>query len=226
MSDKPTFSRCSLGNNRWFWVVYRSWEAVFDGEQPVATGYAPTAQKAEDAALAVAPEAEHNRANMAAHHHRDLCNKRRAAKPPSGGTKATAQEFLYRDWMSDWDNDWHSSQHLIVKRTKKLVFVEKTNYHPDPWDRATYALNRAELEAEGSAWSRKARDYFYTTPWDQRRQPWASHEFTVLGVKAGSSKEEIKAAYRRLARKHHPDCGGDPAAFKEIQQAYERAMAG
>jgi len=48
--------------------------------------------------------------------------------------------------------------------------------------------------------------------------------YDILGVKRGASKDEIKKAYRRLARKHHPDVNpGDNAAearFKELQQAY------
>lgn len=224
--DRPIFSRCSLGKRRWFWVVYRSWVAMVEGEEALATGYASTAQEAEQAARTAVPDATLYRSNLAAHRHRQLCVKRRAAKPVSNHTGTTAQEFLYRDWYSDWDNERRSTPHLIVKRTKKLVFVEKERYHPDPWDRETYALNRAELETEGCVWSRSARDIFFTTPYEERRQSWVSPELAVLGLKAGASKEEVKAAYRRMARQHHPDCGGDPTRFKEIQAAYERAIAG
>jgi molecular chaperone DnaJ len=49
--------------------------------------------------------------------------------------------------------------------------------------------------------------------------------YEVLGVSRNSSADEIKSAYRRLARKYHPDVNpDDPSAedkFKEVTGAYE-----
>jgi molecular chaperone DnaJ len=48
--------------------------------------------------------------------------------------------------------------------------------------------------------------------------------YRILGVERKASAAEIKRAYRKLARKFHPDLNpGDKAAeakFKEIQEAY------
>lgn len=52
----------------------------------------------------------------------------------------------------------------------------------------------------------------------------AKNHFTVLGLKVGASEEEIKKAYKSLAKKYHPDKNSDAGAeekFKEIGAAYE-----
>ena len=41
--------------------------------------------------------------------------------------------------------------------------------------------------------------------------------YEVLGVEKTADPESIKKKYRKLAIKHHPDKGGDPEKFKEIQ---------
>jgi len=45
--------------------------------------------------------------------------------------------------------------------------------------------------------------------------------YDTLGVGKSASPEEIKAAYRKLAMKHHPDRGGDQKQFQQITEAYE-----
>ena len=44
----------------------------------------------------------------------------------------------------------------------------------------------------------------------------------VLGVRPGASDQELRAAFRRFARAHHPDRGGDPSTFQVGLEAYER----
>lgn len=48
--------------------------------------------------------------------------------------------------------------------------------------------------------------------------------YQVLGVERDVSQDDVKRAYRRLARKYHPDVSKEPdaeARFKEVREAYE-----
>lgn len=48
--------------------------------------------------------------------------------------------------------------------------------------------------------------------------------YKILGVESGASQDEIKRAYRKLARKYHPDVSKESDAeerFKELGEAYE-----
>lgn len=45
--------------------------------------------------------------------------------------------------------------------------------------------------------------------------------YFVLGIQSGASADEIKQAYWRAARTHHPDMGGDHRRMKTVNEAYE-----
>jgi curved DNA-binding protein len=45
--------------------------------------------------------------------------------------------------------------------------------------------------------------------------------YDILGVTTAATDKEVKDAFRRKAREHHPDTGGDENKFKEVNEAYE-----
>jgi len=47
----------------------------------------------------------------------------------------------------------------------------------------------------------------------------------VLGISAGATLEEIRAAYRQQSKRYHPDAGGEDWTFRILAQAYEMLSA-
>jgi curved DNA-binding protein CbpA len=45
--------------------------------------------------------------------------------------------------------------------------------------------------------------------------------YKIIDISFGATEEEIKKAYRKQAKIHHPDVGGNPETFKQVRKAYE-----
>lgn len=61
--------------------------------------------------------------------------------------------------------------------------------------------------------------------WQKLHNPNQSEEaLNALGLSAGASYKEIKAAFRKAAQQTHPDKGGDELAFKTLVEAKETLL--
>jgi hypothetical protein len=165
--------------------------------------------------------------------------------------ESEAPEFLYRP-MVDWDGDidvgrrrvvdrwiYGANRHRIVKKTAQRIYVERDPYDEERW---------AKMVSEGAKpktiiiprWMLESRDPkrirlhcgLFTTAEEAIRFARAnslggseSGWCSVLGVTPPCSVDDIKAAYRRLAKESHPDAGGDATAFMALEQAYRDALA-
>lgn len=50
--------------------------------------------------------------------------------------------------------------------------------------------------------------------------------YQILGVSINASKDECKKAYRKLCALYHPDNGGDPNKFDEVNKAWQMIDSG
>ena len=51
-----------------------------------------------------------------------------------------------------------------------------------------------------------------------------SRAHATLGIGSGASYEEVRRAYRRALRAHHPDTGGSGRGIESIQSAYRELL--
>lgn len=65
-----------------------------------------------------------------------------------------------------------------------------------------------------------ARQVYEALPAPRKRDPWE-----VLGLRPDADLDAIEAVYRTKAKRLHPDAGGSPEAFRELQEAYEAVKA-
>ncbi|HZH44284.1 MAG TPA: J domain-containing protein [Lysobacter sp.] len=83
---------------------------------------------------------------------------------------------------------------------------------------ATLEAMRAIERHGGAEILTRAFAGFAALPGPSSAEPW----WEVLGVPRNAHATNVEAAYRRLRSLHHPDRGGDAAAFHRVQEAYEQ----
>ena len=230
---RRVFAVASLGAGRWYWVVWPSAEEtqVAGGGRHVQDGYEPNKAEAVDRALAVAGfDGEWVAAKFAKQYHRQLSRAKRGQA--NSQAAPVMLEFLYQD-VPDPAGGWVSVPHRVVKKSQKYVYVERQPYQAEArsgtWLDAAgpvIRLNRALLETEGYTLAPVIDiddPLFFTTPY-QARTGQTLACFSHLGLAPACTTAEVKAAYRRLVKRVHPDQGGSHDEFLRLQAAYEQAL--
>ncbi len=174
-----------------------------------------------------------------AYYHGTVSRKEAGGKAGSAGASAAAAlpEFLYRDTRDALTGRWRSVPHRVVRRTAYYVYVEQHPHAADvpaagwPGGRgATFRLDRQMLEREGFAFippgspiEQDEDPAFFASPQEERALE-APECLQALGLPWPCTADEVRTAYRRLARRAHPDGGGSHDAFLALQAAYEQAL--
>lgn len=116
--------------------------------------------------------------------------------------QAAAEEARSRKWRADMD----------ARRAARLEEErrQRQKNSDEYWKR---------FAEEQKAHRQRREDY------ERRRyQGLAGGEWRVLGISKTSDREAITKAYRALAKLRHPDVGGNPAMFRELNEEYNAAL--
>jgi hypothetical protein len=87
-------------------------------------------------------------------------------------------------------------------------------------DELLVALGIGPRQANRRSHGQSHRQRFSDRPRDSREEALAE-----LGLERGASRDAVKAAHRRLVKRHHPDMGGEVEAFHRIDAAYRLLIA-
>ena len=86
----PFFSRCSMGNGKWYWVVKPGWL-----EDPIHEGYAASPEEAlTQAQRAVGQDLDQIDAKFATYHRQVLAARKRM-NSASNGTTTVKMDYIY-----------------------------------------------------------------------------------------------------------------------------------
>lgn len=252
--DTPVYACCPAGGRKWLWVAWDSSSDASRGESAQAWGHEATAEAAAAKAIEWSgPRATPLPAKWASPYKRRLAVGARMARPAKGTARPAQRasgeprpEFLYCAYESDphkAPGHFVVVKHRVVKKTARKVHVDR---EPFPEDRGeggveasvpdrdprTIVIDRATLKREGRYRHPRSHRamFFYASREDGIRDVEAELESLpawcdTLGVKLPCSVDDVKAAYRRLAKESHPDAGGDPAIFLALEQAYRDGLA-
>lgn len=87
-------------------------------------------------------------------------------------------------------------------------YVAKQGLPPETLDGLREAVRGPREEARSHSRSeRRSQEDEYT------------RALRLLGLAPGASDDQIESAFRKAARRHHPDVGGDPEKFRELVDA-------
>ena len=104
----------------------------------------------------------------------------------------------------------------IEKRKKKRSKSTRMAPHCAPRAMVSAPTNDDTDDGAKTAYDARKR-----TVWDDVDDLRGDAHYAALGVRREATRDELKSAFIRAAREHHPDKGGDARTFAKVRKAYE-----
>jgi hypothetical protein len=202
INQRPTFSRCSISKDRWYWVVGWDYDYELNGySKPSAEGITISSEAALKLANEACGPVRLARSQIARGYHKQTIAERRMERTTKS-TETSINEFAYLC-------DGFIEAHRIVKKTAEFIYVEHdpARHHPtNTWrdySPRTFRLDRQQFEKHGEA-VRLGNRYqtYYSDPdvfKEERKVSSVPLCFIQLGMTEIGTFEQVKAAYKRFA---------------------------
>jgi hypothetical protein len=123
-----------------------------------------------------------------------------------------------------WERNPAGPEAQALRRDRRNLLAKLREVVPPPTRAGLAAFTKYRLEREA-----QRRRLQGESRGRARREgpggaaPSGGRWWEVLGLPEGATAEQVKARYRELALRHHPDRGGDPEQFHCVRSAYEEA---
>ena len=159
------------------------------------------------------------------------CIEDGAYKAPRSRNALRDYQWLCLDHVREFNRSWNFYRNMSDNQMEAAIRSDTT------WNRPTWPLggandsdNNARIDPHGFDSIRDPFGFFSENPGSQRTSNaelsgTIGHALDVLGLQAPISLDDVKARYKVLVKRHHPDTnGGDKNAedrLKAIIEAYE-----
>lgn len=139
---------------------------------------------------------------------------------------------LRPDEVPGWNAEY--VPYRVVRVTEKTIYAEwRGNSVQLPRQKRPQKPKHAPhetLEADGRQYHSRFHGYFYTAI-PKHEQPRVGFQpqtdaATLLGLRAPYSADDVKRAFKRLARTTHPDGGGSHEGSISLKRAHDEALKG
>eukprot|EP00532_Pseudo-nitzschia_australis_P003927 CAMPEP_0168191924 /NCGR_PEP_ID=MMETSP0139_2-20121125/17775_1 /TAXON_ID=44445 /ORGANISM="Pseudo-nitzschia australis, Strain 10249 10 AB" /LENGTH=474 /DNA_ID=CAMNT_0008115131 /DNA_START=528 /DNA_END=1952 /DNA_ORIENTATION=+ len=142
-----------------------------------------------------------------------------AAPSTARSSSNTGSSILQR--IKDWHHQLSLQRNQLGLSITK-TFAELSNEDPSQMEK-DFIQRAMELSMLDVALVHYHHGHRHSSNHIQQEQKLLPHN--ILGVAENANPAEIKSAYRKLARLHHPDKGGEPHRFEEIARAYRSMLS-
>jgi hypothetical protein len=238
---KPFAAIAKIGPSKGFWVHWASRDDCYEGKDP-QHGCTDSIQDAIRSCGGIETFTSDFNGRLhwmssTALGWRSIFAARRRKPNNDAAPRVSLQEYVYHDDCSADSNlgDGYGSgyhKHRILKKTRKKIFVERScsgrvETYGDVSRVPAFALDREAMETgryvHAEHWT-GATGFYLTLPGKPIED--VPECFAVLGIQVASpTVKDVRRAFRRLSKTHHPDVGGNADGFRSLHAQYKMALA-